>query len=127
MNIKGTIFGLQHIGIPTREVEKTIEFYKQFGFDVFWSSNDNNPAFLKNGNCLLEVYYQASTAMCNGGIDHIALDVTDINETYQYVKTLGYNVLEGNICLNPVFDNGVKYFTILGPNHEKVEFNQILV
>ena len=126
MDVREMIFGLQHIGLPTTDVKKTMEFYKQFGFEICWASKTLNPVFLKNGNCVLEIYPHEDTAMCNGGIDHIALNVKDINETYKYVQSLGYETLENHICDNPVFTKGVKYFTILGPNHEKVEFNQIL-
>ena len=35
MNDSGKLFlGLQHIGIPTADLEKTIAFYEQFGFMV---------------------------------------------------------------------------------------------
>lgn len=128
-DIHKTILGLQHIGIPTMDVQKTVDFYALFGFEVIWQRlepAEDRVAFLKNGNCVLETYFAARPAMQNGAVDHVALDVADIEAVYAYVHELGFEVLEGKITTLPFFENGVRYFTILGPNHEKVEFNQKL-
>ena len=34
MNLNENITGLQHIGIPTLVIDKTIEFYESLGFKV---------------------------------------------------------------------------------------------
>ena len=34
MNLKTYTTGIQHIGIPTNDIEKTIAFYKELGFEV---------------------------------------------------------------------------------------------
>ena len=43
-------------------------------------------------------------------------------------KEVGYKIVEGEDgpILLPFFDKGVRYFTIEGPNKEKIEFNQKL-
>ena len=34
MNLQTYTTGIQHIGIPTNDIEKTIEFYKTLGFEI---------------------------------------------------------------------------------------------
>ena len=34
MNLQTYTTGIQHIGIPTNDIEKTIEFYKKLGFET---------------------------------------------------------------------------------------------
>ena len=56
----------------------------------------------------------------------MALDVTDIEKTFELVKTLGCEMLDSSIQYLPFWDHGVRFFTILGPNKEKVEFSQMM-
>lgn len=121
--------GLSHIGLPTADVEKTVDFYKQFGFQIQWSQHsapDNHTVFMECGGCVMEIYYVDSPAGSNGAVDHVAVDVKDIEATYKYVTSLGYQALEEKITFLPFYDNGVRFFTILGPNNEKLEFSQKL-
>ncbi len=121
--------GLQHIGIPTADLEKTIAFYHQFGFEIQWSkdsSETDKVAFLRCGSCVIETYLTKEPAIINGAVDHIAIDVSDINKAYDYAASLGYTAIENQITYLPFFSNGVKYFTIKGVNGEKIEFNQKL-
>lgn len=123
------VTGLQHIGLPTGDLERTVAFYEQFGFQVEWrrdASATDRVAFLRCGSCVIETYLTPSPALVNGAVDHIALDVTDIEAAWRDVSSLGYETLEGKITELPFFARGVRYFTILGPNHEKLEFNQKL-
>lgn len=129
MSDNSLFLGLQHLGLPTADIDKTIEFYKQFGFSVDWhqdNSESDRVAFLSCGSCVIETYLTVSPAMINGAVDHIAIDVSNIDKAYDYVRSLGYKTLESQITYLPFFEHGVKYFTILGTNHEKVEFNQKL-
>ena len=63
---------------------------------------------------------------CPGPFDHLALDVTDVEGAYALVQQLGYPVVSQGIESLPFWERGVRYFTILGPNGERVEFNQYL-
>jgi lactoylglutathione lyase len=62
----------------------------------------------------------------NGHIDHIAFDVADIDETYQMLKEAGYHPIEAAPVQLDFWEKGCKYFNILGPDGERLEFNQIL-
>ena len=118
--------GLQHIGIPTNDLNKTIEFYKSLGFELAHrtANGDEQVAFLQLGNLMIETYQNFKAAGINGAVDHIAINVTDVDEARRIADSMGLEVIEeGQLAF---WENGVKYFAILGPNREKLEFNQYL-
>ena len=120
--------GLQHIGLPANDSKKTRAFYESLGFKVVYET-DNGPehvVFLALNGLVLETYQNGKAAMRDGSWDHVALDVDDIEAALAECKNLGYPPLEGSIQFLPFFEKGVRFFTILGPNREKVEFNQTL-
>lgn len=126
------ITGLQHVGIPTNDMEKTLEFYHALGFKTAFETVNETPkgkervVFLKCKNLVVEAYENHQAVGKAGAIDHIALDVLDIEEAFSWVKTLGYEMLDSEINYLPFWEAGVRFFTILGPNQEKVEFSQML-
>ncbi|MDI9429136.1 MAG: VOC family protein [Spirochaetales bacterium] len=127
-DVKELVRGLQHIGIPTKEFDATIAFYGSLGFAVIHEnrSEGGRVAFLRLNDLVIETYEEPQTAMNAGAIDHIALDVSDIAATYAAVARLGHPALEGSVQTLPFFTRGVSFFTIEGPNKEKVEFSQYL-
>ena len=129
MTIKELSTGLQHIGIPTKDMDKSKEFYEKLGFEVSYSTtlveNNQKVMFLKLHDLVIEVY-EDEAKMAAGAIDHIAINVTDIDQAYKAVEELGLLGTCDGIHFLPFFDNGVKYFIIPGPNCENVEFNQYL-
>ena len=48
--------------------------------------------------------------------------MTDVDRARAIADEMRLNVIEEGEL--PFWERGVKYFTILGPNHEKLEFNQ---
>ena len=64
--------------------------------------------------------------MVSGALDHIALNVTDIDKVFQMAQEEGFSMLDTKIQFLPFWEHGVKFFTVLGPNKEKVEFSQYL-
>lgn len=129
MAIENLVTGIQHIGIPTGDYEKTVSFFKSLGFkEAYTRVNEQKQkmAFLKLKNIIIETYERDDTAMEPGAIDHIAIDVSDIEAAYDEVRKLGYTAVEDGIKELPLWEHGVRWFTIVGPNKEKVEFNQML-
>ena len=127
MAFKKITTGLQHIGLPTNDIKKTIEFYTALGFEVAYQTvlNGETPvAFLKLGDLVIETYENGQAVGKWGAIDHVAINVTDVNEARRIADEMGLKVIEAGEL--PFWANGVKYFTIEGPNNEKVEFNQYL-
>jgi lactoylglutathione lyase len=62
----------------------------------------------------------------NGHIDHVAFDVDDAEATYQILKENGYTMLEPAPVFLQFWQKGCKYFNIVGPNGERLEFNEIM-
>ena len=118
--------GLQHIGVPTNDIEATIRFYTALGFSVALRANNKGElvAFLQLGDLMIETYQNGRAVGCSGAVDHIAINVTDVDEARRIADEMHLNVIEEGQL--PFWTNGVKYFTILGPNQEKLEFNQYL-
>ena len=117
MNLKDQMNGVQHVGVPTNDIETTIKFYEALGFKI---------AFLKLGNLVIETYENKAAKMESGAIDHVAIDVKDVEKVHELVTAAGLNTTNDEVHFLPFWENGVKFFTIEGPNKEKVEFSQYL-
>lgn len=139
MLLEGNLKGIQHLGIFVTDVEKSKEFYKQFGFkEVLCKSVPHEPenvelAFLEQGGFTIELVQlggemkEQVAGRTDGQIDHVALNVMDVEKAYKELVAAGFEVLEENAPVAmDLFDNGVKFFSIRGPDGEKVEFNQML-
>ncbi len=126
MAFKAIATGLQHIGIPTNDIEETIRYYSALGFEVAHRTTCNGDpvAFLKLGDLMIETYQNNQAAGRAGAVDHFAINVTDIKEARRIADGMGLNVIEEGVLA--FWTNGVQYFTVLGPNSEKIEFNQYL-
>ena len=122
------IQGLQHIGLPVNDSKKTRAFYESLGFNVVYETDngDEHVVFLEQKGLVLETYQNGRAAMVDGAWNHVALDVDDVEAALREREKLGYLPLEGSIQFLPFFGKGVRFFTILGPDHEKIEFNQKL-
>lgn len=126
--ILDTCNGLQHIGIPSDNLEKTCAFYMELGFEKIYETvihEDQHVAFLRFQDLTLECY-EETCAGRPGAIDHIAINCTDVEAAYALAKEKGYIIVSDGIEELPFWENGVRYFTIEGPNAVKVEFNQYL-
>lgn len=130
MKISDYATGIQHLGIPTKDMKKTVNFYQELGFETALSTvneaTGQNVNFLRLGNLVIETYDSEEAAMCYGGIEHVAINVTDLQAVYDMICEKNLNTLNDEIHFLPFWDNGVKFFTIEGPNKEKVEFSQYL-
>ena len=129
MELKDNLIGLEHVGVPTKDLAKTIAFYESLGFTVALRTavpGGGNVAFLQLGNVMIETYESDDVAGKPGAIDHIALDTTDVEAAFAAAKEAGLTMLDDEIHGLPFWANGVKFFTVEGPNGEKVEFCQKL-
>ena len=129
--IAAHINGFQHIGLPTNDLEKTIAFYKTLGFEVASETAlpTDKVAFLKLKNICIETYMGKGEGYAkgfDGAIDHICVDVDDIEATWEAVKAAGLKTLADEIEFLPFWEKGVRFFKVLDPNNAPVEFCQIL-
>ena len=133
MDLNTNVTGLQHLGMPCRDLDVSCAFYAKLGFKQIFATkfqddagHDGEARFLTLGNLTLELYVADKVAGKAGAIDHLALNVQDIEAAFAAVNALGLNNTHDTIHQLPFFERGVKFFTIEGPNQEKVEFNQYL-
>lgn len=137
MNLK--INRLQHVGIPVTDIQRSEVFYTQLGFKNVMSSTfeiNGEPGgkvtMLQSGETIIELYQMPPTELekirqrSDGHIDHLAFDVDDVDATFQLLKAEGYKVLEDAPVFLAFWSKGCKYFNIMGPDGERLEFNQIL-
>jgi catechol 2,3-dioxygenase-like lactoylglutathione lyase family enzyme len=136
MNFK--INYLQHIGIPVSDLKASETFYKRLGFENVMSSGfDYNGgkgtvAMMQRGKMVIEIYQMPESELpeirkrTHGHIDHIAFDVPDIDETFSELKAASFDIIEEAPVFLPFWSSGCRYFNILGPDGERLEFNQIL-
>ena len=130
MKFPEMLTGVQHIGVPTNDLEKTVAFYETIGFqpvlEIVNEAANERVTFLQLKNLVIETYENHAAVGKPGAIDHIALDTTDVEAAFAAAKEAGVTMLDDEIHGLPFWANGVKFFTVEGPNGEKVEFCQKL-
>ena len=126
--MKELLTGIQHVGIPTENMKASKEFYEKLGFESTFETVNEGAAvvFMKLENLVMEIYEVEKSAKLYGAIEHVAINVTNIRKVYEKVCAMHLNTLEDTIHFLPFWENGVEFFTIEGPNAEKIEFSQYL-
>lgn len=124
MKITDYITGIQHIGIPTNDIQSTKDFYHSLGFitELETENNGEKVAFLRLKDLVIETYQNGMAVMQSGAINHVAIDVKNIDEVFSLVKSLDVEMADKNVNSLPFWENGVRFFTITGPNKERIEF-----
>jgi lactoylglutathione lyase len=130
---------LQHIGIPVTDIKRSEAFYQRLGFETvmhapFQFEGAAGTCIMMKHEAIMLEFYQMPEAQLreirtrgNGHIDHIAFDVSNIDQAFAELKSKNFQVVESEPVFLPTFWNkGCKYFNILGPDGERLEFNQIL-
>lgn len=121
---------MQHIGIPTDKFSATMDFYTKLGFvlklKTIHPETGGNVAFLSGNGVMMEIYQASAGTMCYGAVDHVAFCVVDVEDAYRIAVSHEFTILEPEIQFLPFWENGIRFFTIEGPNWEKIEFNQVL-
>lgn len=132
------INSFQHLGIPVSDLKISEKFYSRLGFKNVMSSpfdmngDTGHVAMMEQNGMIIEIYQfppaelEEIKTRKDGHIDHIAFDVDDIEATYSWIKNNSFHPLEEEPVFLPYWKNGCRYFTILGPDGERLEFNQIL-
>jgi lactoylglutathione lyase len=132
------ITSLQHVGIPVTVLSNSISFYEKLGFSNVmeapfdFGGSKGTCVMMQRGTIIIELYQLPPHAIENiknrkdGHIDHIAFNVTDIDNTFDTLKRAGYTILEETPTFLQFWKNGCRFFNILGPDGERLEFNQVL-
>jgi catechol 2,3-dioxygenase-like lactoylglutathione lyase family enzyme len=132
------INGLQHIGLPVTDIDISEAFYERLGFkNVMRSTFIHEDAagmvsMMKRGEIVIELYQMPEPELSkvrqrtDGRIDHIAFDVDDIEEAFNQLSNEGFDIPETAPVFLNFWTQGCKYFYIIGPDRERLEFCQIL-
>ena len=131
MAFKDDFTGVQHVGVPSKDLEATIKFYQSLGFEKIgpfpFENNTKHCVFLRFGNLTIETWDNDPVPMKIGAINHFALNTPNIEQAFADAKKENLHVLNDEIQHIPTFwDHGIKYFNIQGPNMETIEVCQIL-
>ena len=118
MKIKDFTTGVQHIGIPTNDINKTIEFYHALGFETALRTVNGTEevAFLQLHNLIIETYQNHQAKMEYGAIDHIAIDKKPCCAIHRHVCKEHRRSLPGSEGSRHLQDAGSagKWSSILG-------------
>lgn len=126
------MFSFNHVTISVKDLNKTIEFYKKFGFVPHkeYHDNDVDIVMLKLGNMILEIFHyytheELPEHSKNLGIDlktvgnkHFGLGVKNIYEAKEFV--INNNLTTDEITINQG-RLGKPYFFIKDPNDILIE------
>lgn len=125
-------FQPHHVALTVSNIEKTIEFYKKFGFKevIRWKAEDNSliVVHLKLNNFILELFSfkdvkegavekELFEDLKHKGYRHFALKVENLEEIYSKLKE------KGIIPINQITEGktGIKYFFIKDPEGNFLE------
>ncbi|MDD3212591.1 MAG: VOC family protein [Eubacteriales bacterium] len=131
--MKELIRGLHHIGLPTSCMDETIAFYQSFGATVKFQKTDvyeGKPirvTLLQWLDVVVECYERSETAQAPGAFDHLAFQTQNIEEMYRVCKEKGYNFMEdcaSQLGESSYWPTNTRWFILIGPNGEKIEFCQ---
>ena len=121
---------LDHIGLAVTNLEASKDWYCDvLGFEVIghFYADDTPAYFLKNGDTVYEMYEEDVPETLQGKVDHISFVSNDIEADYAYCVAQGYPIATDGIEAIPTFwEKGCRYFKLLSPTGEQVEFCQIL-
>jgi catechol 2,3-dioxygenase-like lactoylglutathione lyase family enzyme len=132
------ILGFQHLGLPVTNIDRSEAFYSHLGFKTVMKTelpaHDDavKVIMMELKGFVLELYQLVGDDLAevrgrvDGHIDHLALDVQDIERAFEDMRARGLTILEDAPVFLPFWDKGVKYFNVRGPDGERVEFNQII-
>ncbi|MCL2426528.1 MAG: VOC family protein [Oscillospiraceae bacterium] len=120
--MKSNITGLAHIGIFTKDIGKSIDYYKRLGFalDNEEEVGEMKLAFLSAGTCLIELIGVAEERTA-GVVDHIAMVVDDIDQAVSDAIANGIEIDASQITSVPIL-GGVRNVFFTGPDGERLEF-----
>ncbi|VGO22673.1 VOC family protein [Pontiella sulfatireligans] len=136
--LKSNFNGIQHIGVPVTDIERSRVFYTRLGFisamDRSFEHNGDSGqcSMMKRDSVIMELYQMPPAELeeirqrGNGRIDHVTFDVDDIDQAFAELKDAGFEIEEDAPVFIDFWDNGTKYFMVAGPDGERLEFNQIL-
>lgn len=129
-SLAGYFDDLQHIGMPTDDLKKTVTFWEKLGFKKLgeFDTDDqgNEVVFMQYAHLTLEIWTGDGAVHKTGAINHISLNTSDADAAFKAAKAEGFNVKDSEVQHLDFWDKGIKFFNIEGPNSETIEFCEIV-
>jgi catechol 2,3-dioxygenase-like lactoylglutathione lyase family enzyme len=134
--IKEYSTGLQHIGIPACNLDESVAFYETLGFTVVHrkkTKHGETPvevAFIKLDDLVIELFQLEGVLLDEikqrqkGHIDHFAINVKSVDKLFEKMQASELTLLDNELQTIDIYEKGVTFFSILGPNKEVIEFNE---
>ena len=104
---------IAHIGYQVSDLTRSLAFYEPLGFQRQQRFSKPSPQG--------ELYQLPEGTPFDAprcGIDHLALEVSDLDAVQQRLAALGYPLDEG-----PIEEENVRFLLIRGPDGERLEFD----
>jgi lactoylglutathione lyase len=117
-----TVRGLHHTGIYVSNLERSVAFYQDvFGLEVAdrLSFGGEKIAFLRVGSSRLELIETDAPVRQTGVVDHIALEIADLDSLVQRLREHGVRLLDQTPIAVPELDARILF--CLGPDAERIE------
>lgn len=135
---KSGLQGWSHLAVKVRDLERTSSFYRKLGFRPCDEGYVDTPqgtmklAFLALGDFQIEVIEVCPSMRDdlnnrkNGVIDHLALEVSDVTEAWRICQKEGISLITPVVRELSLFEHGVRYLMVEGPDGEVIELCQKL-
>lgn len=136
--LSGNFQGLQHIGLPVSSLARSREFYQKLGFGQIMAAEftidgqQGQVAMMERDGVVMELYQMPEIFLADirarrdGHLDHVAFSVADVEAALAELKAAGMTPVDPEPVFLKFWDRGCRFFVILGPDGERLEFNQIL-
>lgn len=124
------IEGMHHIGLPTGDMDATVDFYGKLGAKVVFETKvmeGDQPVrvvHLQLSNLLIEAYERDSIPGVPGAVDHIAFEVNDIGEAFRRAQALHLRFVKEEIGVSDYWPTPTSWFHVIGPSGERIEFEK---
>lgn len=129
-SLAGYFDDLAHVGIPTDDLEKTRKFWADLGFKQLGRFDTDDQGheviFMQYGHLTLEIWNSDGAVHKTEAINHLSLNVADADGAFKAAKAAGYQLKESEVQHLDFWQHGIKYFNIVGPNDETIEFCEIV-
>ncbi len=127
--MQGKIKGLAHIGVNVSDIDRSIAFYEKLGFTVgIREQTQIRLAMLHAGSCVIELLERSADSMQaygRGLVDHIAVEVEDIDGTVATAIAAGIPIDPAKVMTMSAF-GGIRNVFFAGPDGESLEFFEFI-
>lgn len=131
---KRRLAGWSHLALKAEDISRSVHFYEKLGFqrcaDGYLDTPDGRLIiqFIEYRGFQMELI-QVGPALSkrlreqnSGAIDHVAFEVQDVDEAFLWCRRAGFCMETQLIKELSLFEHGVRFFMVAGPDGERIEF-----